>query len=388
MSVNSMSIENAYLLMKSLHDQATGQSAVTPTDLSSFISVAQATTVNGWGPVVSGISQVLGKTIIAVREYNRKFGGLEWTADKWGAIVRKINFIETDPEYSPVFELVDGPGPDMFEVKTPKVLQTHYVGSLVYQDSLSIFETQLEVSFKDPAEFARFMSGLMVHFSNMHTQWLEELARSAVCNFIAGKYEMNIDVVHLLTEYNAATGLSLTSTTVKQPANYPGFVRWVYARLQNISKLMTERSELFQAPITGAPIMRHTPVQDQKFYIDADLKAHMEAEVLADTYHDNYLTLADNEAVTYWQAIDSPNSIQITPTYIDPNGAVVVGTAQTLSNVVGVIFDRDAIGYNVYMDRLDSSPFNTKGLFYNLTLNTRVQYTNDFTEKGVILMLD
>ena len=118
MSVNTMSIEDAYTLMASLHQQATGATAVTPTDLSSFISVAQATAVNGWGPVVNGISQIVGKTIVAVRNYNRKFGGLEWTADKWAAVVRKLSFIDTDPISSPVFQLVDGSSPDMFSLES------------------------------------------------------------------------------------------------------------------------------------------------------------------------------------------------------------------------------------------------------------------------------
>lgn len=388
MSVNTMSIEDAYTLMASLHQQATGATAVTPTDLSSFISVAQATAVNGWGPVVNGISQIVGKTIVAVRNYNRKFGGLEWTADKWAAVVRKLSFIDTDPISSPVFQLVDGSSPDMFEVKTPKVLETHYTGSVVYQGVYSIFEEQLTVSFRDPAEFASFMSGLMLHFSNEREQWFEELARSAVCNFIAAKADMGADVIHLLTEYNSATGLSLTSKTVRQPSNFPAFCKWCYARVQEISDLMTERSELFQVQITGSEIKRHTPVADQKIYLLADLKAHMEAEVLADTYHDSYLRIADTEAVNYWQSIQDPDEIQVTPTYIDPTGAVTTGSAQTLTDVVGVIFDRDAIGYNVYMDRLDATPLNSKGLYYNLFSNVRCQYQNDFTEKGVVLVLD
>ena len=43
MSVNNMSIEDTYLFVKLIHDQTTGQTALTPTDESSFISVANAT---------------------------------------------------------------------------------------------------------------------------------------------------------------------------------------------------------------------------------------------------------------------------------------------------------------------------------------------------------
>ena len=389
MAVNTMGIEQAYSLIASLHEMATGQKTVTPTDESSFISVAQATLVNGYDPVLNAISQVIGRTLIDVRPYRRKFGGLEMSAERWGAIIRKINFIDTDPIANPTFALVDGSPVDQYVVKKPQVLETRYVGSDIWQGQYTIFTRQLDVAFQSAAEFASFMSGLMMHFSNEREQWLENMSRAAVANFIAGKNIIGGDgVVHLLTEYNTATGLSLTATTVRQPANFPAFVRWLYARVEELSKKMAERSVLFQQQITGKPIIRHTPVEDQKVYILADFMAHMQAEVLSDTYHDNYLRLADTEAVGYWQAIDTPDALTVTPVYIDKTGAVATGTSQAMTNVVGVMFDRDAIGYNIYQDTLDSSPYNAKGQYYNLFNNVRVQYQNDFTEKGIVLVLD
>ena len=311
------------------------------------------------------------------------------SAERWGAIIRKINFIDTDPIANPTFALVDGSPVDQYVVKKPQVLETRYVGSDIWQGQYTIFTRQLDVAFQSAAEFASFMSGLMMHFSNEREQWLENMSRAAVANFIAGKNIIGGDgVVHLLTEYNTATGLSLTATTVRQPANFPAFVRWLYARVEELSKKMAERSVLFQQQITGKPIIRHTPVEDQKVYILADFMAHMQAEVLSDTYHDNYLRLADTEAVGYWQAIDTPDALTVTPVYIDKTGAVATGTSQAMTNVVGVMFDRDAIGYNIYQDTLDSSPYNAKGQYYNLFNNVRVQYQNDFTEKGIVLVLD
>jgi len=390
MAVNTMGIEQAYQLIASLHEMATGQKSITPTSEVDFISVAQATLANGYDPVLGAISQVLGRTLIAVRPYRRKFGGLELSAERWGAIVRKISFIDTDPIANPTFALVDGSPVDQFVVKKPQVLETRYVGSDIWQGQYTIFTRQLDVAFSSAAEFASFMSGLMLHFANEREQWLENMSRAAVANFIAAKNIIGGDgVVHLLTEYNAATGLSLTATTVRQPANFPAFVRWLYARVEELSKKMSERSELFQQKLTNKHVIRHTPVEDQKVYILADFLAHMEAEVLSDTYHDNYLKLADTEAVGFWQAIDTPASLTVTPVYIDATGAVVSNAAsQVMTNVIGVMFDRDAIGYNIYQDTLDSSPYNAKGQYYNLFNNVRIQYQNDFTEKGVVLLLD
>ena len=394
MAVNTMGIQDAYALIAELHLQATGRKVLTPVNTVDFISVAQATLQNGYEPVLNAISQFIGRTLVAVRPYDRKFKGLENSAERWGGIIRKLSFADRDPISNPSFTLTEGGTVDQFSIRKPKVLETRYVGSDIWQGQYTITTRQLELAFSGPEEFARFMSGLMSHFANEREQWLEEMSRITLVNFMGALNVLGTGhVIHLLTEYNNALGLTgsdaLTAQTVRQPANYPAFVRWMYARVNTLSRMMTERSELFQQPITGMPILRHTPVEDQRIYIDADLLSHMEAEVLADTYHNNYLSLAETEAVSYWQNIQSPNDISVQPVYTDSNGLVAsFPTDVTLTDVVGVMFDRDAVGYNIYQDTLEASPYNAKGQYYNLFNNVRIQYQNDVTEKGILLVLD
>lgn len=392
MAVNNMSIEQAYALVAELHEQATGQKTVAPVDLTSFISVAQTTLAAGYEPVLNAISQVIGRTLVAVRPYARKFAGLEVSNEKWGGIVRKLSFIDADPIANPSFELADGVSYDPFVVRKPKVIETRFVGSVIYQDCVTVFRNQLDLAFQSPEELARFMSGLMLAISNKREQWLEELSRSALCNFIGAKaiVDSGAGMIHLLTEYNTVTGASpaFTAQTIRQPANWGPFVRWAYGRISELSNKMTERSVLFQAPITGAEIARHTPVEDQKIYVLDEILGSMKAEVLSTTYNPGFLSLADVEGVGYWQDIQNPDEIQVTPEYMDASGMAVDGTAQTLTDIIGVMFDRDAIGYNIYQDTLDASPFNPKGQYYNLFANVRVRYQNDLTEKGLVLCLD
>ena len=167
MAVNTMSVEDAYALINALHLQVTGQNSIQATDLSSFVSVAQETLSAGYDAVLGAISQVLTKTMIAVRPYSRKFKGLEFTADKWGAITRKINFIEGSTSTDPTWTLTDGQSVDQYVIDKPKVLETHYYGSETYMDKYTVLTTQLDVAFSNPTEFAAFMSGVATHFSNM-----------------------------------------------------------------------------------------------------------------------------------------------------------------------------------------------------------------------------
>lgn len=392
MAVNNMTKEQAYTLIASIHNQATGNTSIAPTSTADFISVAQATLQAGYEQTLNAITQVIQRTIVAVRPYDAKFTGLELTADQWGGIIRKLNYADRGPQADEVHYTTDGLAVDQFVVRKPVVLETRYVGSDVYQGQYTIYREQLKTAFDNEGNFGSFMTGLMTHFLNERTQWLEDLKRGLLMNAIGSVYAINNteSVVHLLTEYNTVTGASpaFTAQTIMQPANFKPFMEWCYSRVSEVARLFTERSELFQQRITGVPIYRHTPYQDQRVYMSAQFLEQMDSMVLADTYHDNFLRYADVEPVSFWQSITSPNDVQVTPVYIDGTGAVVNGTAQTISSVVGIIFDRDALGYNIYNDSLDASPYNAKGLYYNLFAHMDVQLQQDVTEKMAIFLLD
>lgn len=400
MAINQLGFEQSATLIAALHTQVTGQASITPTDTASFVSMAQATLQAGYEPVLNAISQVLGRTLIAVRPYSRKFKGLEMSSERWGGITRKINFgekaldpyVALDPDAigDPTFSLTDGDSIDQYTVKKPEVLQTVYVGQAVYESSYTIFEKQLSTAFRSPEEFGAFMSGLMTHFSNEREQYLESLSRAILCNLIGAKKVLDsagvdLQIIDLLAEYNTATGQSLTVTTVKLPANYPAFCKWAYAYIQHVSELFTERTEMYQRPLTNYHIMRHTPKADQRLFMDADFLAHMTAEVLADTYHDNFLRYSEVEAVNFWQAAKDPNEVNVKPVYLNADCEFVNATDPVLvEGIVGVLMDRDAAGYNLADDELVASPYNAKGQYYNLYNHVRIQLQNDLTEKAVV----
>ena len=395
MAVNTMGIEQAYSLLNAIHSQVTGKTTIAPIDTASFVSMAQATLQNGYEPVLNAISQVITRTLIAVRPYERKFKGLEYTADKWGGITRKISFADkalntTDSTYA----LTDGAAVDQYTVNKPKVLETRYVGSAVYQGSYTIFTKSLDTAFSSPSEFAAFMSGLMEHFSNEREQWLEDLSRAIMANYIAAKDTLatqdptNLHRIGALDEYNAETGLSLTAQTVRQPANFPAFAKWMYAKIQHLSELFTERSGMFQRKLTDYDIYRHTPKADQKFYLDAAFLANVSAEVLADTYHDSFLRYADVEPVNFWQSFMNPTSVIAKPVVLNADGSLTEMTTDVAVNdILGVLMDRDAAGYNIYDESIEVSPYNAAGQYYNMFSHVRVQLQNDLTEKGVLICL-
>ena len=389
MSVNAMAIEDVYQLLNSLHTQATGRQSIAPTNLSEFVSMANSTLAAGTDVVYSALMNTIGKTIFSSRPYNAKFGGLEADSVRWGGIIRKITIADTDLEADKVYhDLTDGTSVDMYERKKSNVLETRYYGSDVYQDWYTIYRVQLLNAFKGPEELGSFVALQAQEMANKWEQYNENLRRMALANMIAAKVQLNEDVIHLLTEYNAATGLSLTAQSIYQPANVKGFFEWTKARINTISRQMTARSVKFQHQITGKPITRHTPYRDQKHYFSADALDIIQTTVLPEAFHNEDLKYVDVEAVDFWQAIDNPNSISATPVYIDGTGQVQTGTAQVINDIFGVMFDRDSVVVSNIDREVMNTPYNARGRYYNTFLSANSRYCNDLTEKFVVLKLD
>lgn len=388
MSVNTMGFEQAAALLNSIRKQVTGETAIAPTTTSDFISAAQTTLQAGYDPVLNAISQMVSKTIFSIRPYSRRFAGIQMDSQKWGSITRKLSIADKDFENDKRFDLVDGQSIDMFKVNKPDILQTNFYGQNVFNKTYTIFRDQLDNAFSGPDEFGRFMTLVTSNVSDMVEQAHESMARLTIGNFVGGKYADSADVIHLLTEYNAHTGAGVDATTVYAPANFPNFIKWMYARVATISQLMTERSTKYQVQVTGKTLNRHTPLDRQKVYLYAPLMNEMNARVLADAYHDDFLRYSDTEAVNFWQSINTPDQIKVTPVMMNADGTVTAREAQTVSNLVGVIFDEEALGYVTIHNWSATTPFNTKGGYWNVDHNFTERYFNDFTEKGVILLMD
>ena len=392
-SVNDMGFNQISAVLTEITKQATGQTEIAPiNNTADFISVAQTALNVGFDPVLNAITQMVSRTIFATRPYDRKFPALFVDNAAYGNHVRKINYIDSPPEDDEGYKLTDSAAVDMYRVRKPKVVQTNFYGQDTYQDSVTIFRDQLKNAFEGPEQLEGFITNLLVEISNKHEQFHESLARACVANYIGGKISGDTsNVIHLLSEYKAATGLAdLTAVTVYQPENFPGFVRWLAARIAAISDQMTERSIKFHTNLdAGRVIMRHTPKDDQRVYLYSPLMRQIETMVASDTFNADFLRLPAHEAVNFWQNIDEPDQIQITPTFLKPNGTIDTAEAPvTQTNVVGVIFDREAIGISTYSQEMSVTPYNSRGRYNNMYWHFTDRYWNDFTENGVVLLMD
>lgn len=351
----------------------------------------------------NGISQVLSRTIFSVRPYTALYKGLYKDAEKWGNHVRKLVALDDEMEKDQrIYKndgsvLANGDSVDMYQIKKTDVLQTNFYGFNQYQKKKTIWKDQLDTAFSSPQQFGNFISMVMSSASDQLEQAREELARGTLVNLVAGTHAQGGNqVVHLLTEYNTATGLTLTKESVMLPENYKAFMQWTYARLQNIMDVMRARTYLFHVNPTVNKklknIPRHTPYERQHAYLLSDFINKSANMVEANTFNAEYLKKMDAEKVVYWQDPTDPCMIKTGTTfnYMDKaTGLLKKGTVETdLSSVVGIIFDDDAIGINLYNNWTGTTPFNVAGGYTNYFWHEGARYWVDNTENAIVICLD
>lgn len=403
-TVNDMVVHQASTVLTSLVKQATGQTVITASTPGEFVSVAQTALKTGYEPILNAMSQMWGRTIFSIRPYSRKFKGMEMSLDRWGNATRKISIAEKPIQdddrfkYPVAYDATQTGNPtgnglsvDMFKLNKPDILQTNFYGQSVYENTYTIFRDNMDVAFTGPEEFMRFNSMVAQNRSDKLEQYRETIARGLLVNYIASLLEEAQDsrVIHLLTEYNTLTGLQLTAQAVYQPDNFTSFMEFVYSRIANISRMFTERSELFQTVVNGKHVMRHTPPNRQKVYLYSKALDMFDSMVKANTFHDNYLQYTDYEGVNFWQSIETPDSISATATYTGTDGTVKTGeSAKEQAGIFGVIFDEDALGYAQVNAWNSLTPFNPMGGYWNDIDHVNFRTLQDMTEKGVLLLLD
>lgn len=392
---NSFTFNQIASILNTIVQDAQGRTNnVTPVARNTSQFVTQATTAlqGGLDPIMGSITQLIAKTIFSVRPYRGKLRLLDMDSLTYGNTVRKITPIFIDSaENQPMYNAqpADGLSTDQWTIKRPKVLQTMFTGFEQYMvQAPTVFEDQLKSAFRGPEELGDFLSSQATAVQNELNQQKETLARNTVANMIGAKNIIdNANVIDVLALYNSETGLSLTATDVYQPSNFSAFVQWFYAFVEKISGLLEERTVSFHMALTGYTVVRHTPKRDQRLLMYNPMLQKITTMSLAGLYNESLLKMDVTEGVNFWQDFNYPDRISVTPSYTKADGTIDTGTAQNVSNILGVLYDREAMGINVALDKANTTNMNAKGRYWNTYYHMTKRFYNDLTENCVIFTL-
>ena len=390
---------DAYTLMTNIVSQATGSTAIAVTDTTSFVSAGELALRTGTDNVMNAISTVVCRTIESVRPYRRKFDILETTPERWGGQIRKIVPLYMGYEASTdsntlqaTTTLADGNSVDMYTINAPKALQLNFYGSQKLQKSITRFRDQLDMAFHDEEEFLRFIDAIMTEYSNEIELMLENRARLVVNNFIAGNIDMGgANVIDLVAGFNAKYNYSPAKTRDECLSTYvEPFMKYVASQIKLYSSRLEDMTTLYHANLTGyQPIMRHTPKARQKMLMYNPVFLEAEAEVYSGLFNPQYLEIGDFEGVNFWQNPNDPAKISCLPNELDVATGAAVDAAATVTEdfVLGILFDEEALGILPQFDYASTTPFNSKGGYWNMFSHWKFNTYNDYTENSIIFVL-
>ena len=393
---NTLTPRDVYQLMNSIASQATGQTNIAVVDTSTFVSVGETLLRTAAENTLNAISTVLADTIFSVRPYRGKLDSLRVAQRRWGAQVRKVVNLYDEAEASGDWntdinatQLNDGNSVDMYTIRKPKVMQLNFYGTAVLQKHITIFRDQLALAFSSEEEFVSFIDSVMVEFNNEVELLNEQKSRLTLINFMLGIHDMGLTEIDLVAEFNSDYNQTYTRDDLL--TTYASdFMKYVAAKVKIYSELLTEMSANNHAQITGlSPILRHTPKERQKMIMYNPIFIQAESEVYSGLFNPQYLEIGDFEGVNFWQSQDAPTTITGTPNILDTStGQSATGTANIgIDYVLGILFDEEALGVMPQFDYASTTPFNSKGGFFNNFLHWRFNSYNDFTENAVLFVL-
>lgn len=388
MAITNMTVKQAKPLIDAVLANLNGGTVQPINNAEDYISAASRVNSHDPDQVMGAITQLWGRTIFSVRPYSSILRPLVFDTDAWSLAERKINYVSRLPSDNQAWKypitadaaqtanpLGDGLSVDQWRINKDKVYETAFYGAETWGTHRTTFRDQLRPAFRDPEELVRYNAAAVQHVQNDRETWAEAFIRGIMLSTITTAAESPAHTVHLVTEFAAVSDASHDSI-LTDPDIYAEFVRWMYGRIAGIKRNMAERNTMYTTQPTDLPagmgILRHTPADRLRMMFSAQRLDDMRARVLSTTYNPDMLDLGEVTPINYWLNPSQPEDI-------DASGDVAV---------MGIMFDRDALGVMPTAERVYTTPFNADGEYYNTFFKQVWKNRQDLSEKFVVLCLD
>ena len=408
--------QDAHALMNALVHQATGQSTITVTDTSSFVSAGETVLATGLENTMNALSVIVGRTLIAVRPYEAKLQIINaLNTGLYTSRMRKISFYSRDVQAAGDWNtnlygenLKDGVDngahgtapaaslPSMWEQNQGIPLEMNFAGQSVWDDSNTVYLNQLKVAFRDESSFNAFMAGIVTEKANDHASVKEAWNRMILLNRMAGQYDMAATVpescINMTARFNQYYGTSYTTQDLLT-TYLDQFLAFFVAEFKIISDKLENRSAHYHwAPSKPGHILaRHTPKSKQRAIMYMPLFTHAKTEVLPGIFNPQYLNVDHFEGVTYWQSTTPGEEMQIKVTPAIPNvsdpSEQTAGSPVELTHVLGCLYDVDSIMTDFQFEDAYATPIEARKRYYNMWYHWSKNAINDYTENFILFYM-
>ena len=390
----ALSANQIYTIVNEVAQQAMGSKTMAVVNNAGLVALGN--TVLGSNETknnfINALTDRIGRTIVSFRAYHSHFPDFERDAIEWGNILQKLKVAMPDAESDDSFNLQDGKSVDQYKINKPKVNQLLFTNESPWQCHITVHLDELEKAFVDSSAMGAFISGLFGEVQNRIELAMENLSIDCVNNYMAEiikrKTQRSSRVINLVTEYNTAMGLTSDKALKPENAlNTPSFLEYVVRRINTISSTMEYMtSGMFNdtayagGDTQNGIYTRHTPKSEQRMMLYIDLVNSLKTNVNSKAFNMKEVAIdIPFQTVPFWQSLKTPDEINIQPA----SG----GSAISQAAVMGILFDREAMG--TFKNKYTSltSPVNAAGRYYNVFYHMITMYYNDLTENAVVFLL-
>lgn len=369
-----MTTEQIYTVVNGAAAQALGTGAIAAVDTASFVSLGNFVMASGVNTeaFLNTLAQRIGRTIISYREYKNKFRDMVLSDFEYGAILQKIKVAMPSAEEDESYGLTDGQSVDHYKVSKPVVTQKIFVTRSPYQFKITIQREHLKEAFTSESAMGGFIAAIFGEVRNAIEFALENLGRGCYANYIA-EVGGTAREIKLVTEYNGLGG----NVTAANALTNKDFLNYAFRRINEHIDYFQDMSTMFN----DGSATRHTPKADIRIKLLSPFVRAAETVTQYAAFHD---TLVDVDGVytpvSYWQAAQNRSQIKVQRSSDDAE--------TTVSNIIGVMHDRDALGIYQFNETVATTPMNAAGLFFNQYYHERQLWYNDLSENFVIFTLN
>ena len=388
-----MLVKQVYEILNSITEEILGDSVVVQEDLSNVVEIGRAfaNLENGVDNYVRRLQDHIGRMVFVDRVYRGRAPRVLMDGWEYGSIMEKVRAKLPEATENESWELEDGTSYDPNIFTAPEVSVKFYNKRVTFEIPISITRDQVKSSFSNATQLNAFYSMIQTAIENSMTVKLDSLImrtiNAAIAETLASEYSDNtgyssksgVRAVNLLYLYNASVPQAQQISAAADAIHDPDFIRFAAYTIGLYSDRLEVMSTLFNVEGTE----KFTPKDRQHIVMLSEFKRAADVYLQSDTFHDEFTALPEAESVTYWQgsgtdyAFGSTSKIDV----VAPSGATV-----TTTGVLGVIFDRDALGVS-NLDRKVTSHYNAKADFWNEWHKAIAGYFLDRAENTVVFFV-
>ena len=398
-----MEVKQIYTLINSVSGEVLGRTDIVQDDLTGIVDMGKEVfNQSAVDNYVKSLVNHIGKVIFVNRPYAGKVPSVLMDAWEFGSVLEKISADVPAAEENDTWDLTDGQTYSQDVFHKPTVTAKFFNSKVTFEVPVSITERQVKESFSNAAQLNGFISMIYAAVEKSMTIKADALIMRTINNMIAETVLADAQAfgasaagnmtgadlssastarcVNLLKLYNDKTGASAgAKLTAAKAITDPDFIRFASYVMGTYADRLQSISTVFN--VGGKE--RFTPKDMLHVVLLSDFAKAAQTYLYSDTFNRGDVLLPQAETVPFWQGSGKNYEFASTGNIkVKESG----GKAVEISGVLGVMFDRDALGV-CNLDRRVTTNYNAKAEFFNNYYKFDAGYFNDTNENFVVFFI-